>query len=564
MAAIAPGLFAELRRAHLVRELLAGTTLIAIAVPLNIGYAQIAGLPPTAGLYALILPSIVFALMTTSRQVVASPDAAAAALVASSLLGLTAAGTENYATMAAAQAILGGLLFALMAYFKLGFLANFLSRPILLGFVGGLAAEILLSQVAKMLGVHPEGAGFFAEALDLVRAVPSAHLWSVVLSVACLTILLLGRRVPAVPWAMLVLAGATTATVLLGLDSRGIAVLGDVSSGPPTFALPDLSWSVWLTLVPSALALTMVTAAEGLLVIRSYAQKNGYETRPNRDLAAFGGANIAAGLSGSFTVGSSTSRSAAMDQAGSRTQLPSLVLAVGSLLLLLFGTALLADIPSPAIGAIVAVAVSRLVGIGELRELWRLSKTEFVVAMSCFLGVLVLGPIRGIFVAFVLSLINLARNAANPPFDILHGDEDPQVSLHDSSKVGETAPGVLVVRFAAPIFFANSEVLFSSVRAMVAQAPHPVRTLVFDLEAVTDLDVTGAEALAATLGWLRGEGITIGFSRVRTEMKARLERFDLLGDATAYPTNRAALAAHQAAADLGRDGEVTGRPPSSG
>lgn len=542
---MSPGLFAELRRDNIARELLAGTTLIAIAVPLNIGYAQIAGLPPTAGLYALVLPSIVFALMTTSRQVVASPDAAAAALVASSLLGFTAAGTGSYATMAAAQAVLGGLLFALMAYFKLGFLANFLSKPILIGFVGGLAAEIMLSQVAKMLGVRPEGAGFFAEVFDLVRGLPSTHLWSVVLSVVCLSILLLGRRAPTVPWALLVLVGATAATVLLGLDSRGVAVLGEVPSGPPTFAFPDLSWSVWLSLVPAALALTMITTAEGLLVIRSYAQKNGYETRPNRDLAAFGGANIAAGLSGSFTVGSSTSRSAAMDQAGSRTQLPSLVLAAGSLLLLLFGTDLLADIPSPAIGAIVAVAVSRLIGIGELTELWRLSKTEFVVAMACFLGVLVLGPIRGILVAFVLSLINLARTAANPPFDILHGDEDPQVSLQDSTEVGETAPGILVVRFAAPIFFANSAVLSSSVRTMVAEAPQPVRTFVFDLEAVTDLDVTGAEGLAATLGWLRGQGITIGFSRVRAELKARLEHFDLCGDAIEYPTNRAALAAHR-------------------
>lgn len=521
---------------------MAGVTLLAIAVPLNIGYAQIAGLPPTAGLYALVLPSVVYALMTTSRQMVASPDAAAAALVASSLLGVTAAGSKDYATMAAAQAILGGVVFLLMAYFKLGFLANFLSKPILIGFVGGLAAEIMLSQVAKMLGLDPEGTGFFTEAVDLIRELPHTSLWSALVSAGCLAVLLVGRRLPKVPWALVVLVGGTLATVAFSLDTHGVAVLGEVPAGPPVFTVPVLSWSQWLALVPSALALTMVTVAEGLLVIRSYAEKNGYHTSPNRDLAAFGGANVAAGLSGSFTVGSSTSRTAAMDQSGSRTQLPALVLAAGTLLLLLFGTALLADIPSPAIGAVVAVAVARLVGIGELQHLWRVSTFEFAVGISCFLGVLVLGPIRGLLLAFVLSLINLARRAANPPVDILHGAQDPQVSLQRSSEAGETAPGVVVVRFAAPIFFANSGVLGSSVREMVADAPNPVQAFVFDLEAVTDIDVTGAEALENTLAWLRDQGIVVGYTRVRPELRGRLAHFALLQGALEFPTSRAALA----------------------
>ncbi|HLS46690.1 MAG TPA: SulP family inorganic anion transporter [Ornithinicoccus sp.] len=521
--------------------MLAGVTLLAIAVPLNIGYAQIAGLPPTAGLYALVVPSVVFALMTTSRQVVASPDAATAALVASSLLGVTAAGSEDLATMAAAQAILGGIFFLLLAYFKLGFLANFLSKPILVGFVGGLAAEIMLSQVAKMLGVHPAGDGFFVELIGLLRELPSAHLWSIAVSAASVAVLLVGRRAPGMPWALLVLVGATITTVALELDAHGVAVLGEVPAGPPQFAFPNLSWSLWLTLIPSALALTMVTVAEGLLVIRSYAEKHGYETGPNRDLAAFGGANIASGLTGSFAVGSSTSRTAAMDQAGSRTQLPSLVLATGSLLLLMFGTALLSDIPSPAIGAIVAVAVARLIGIGELSDLWRLSRFEFGVAVSCLLGVLVLGPIRGILLAFVLSLINLTRRAASPPIDILHGEDDPQVSLQQGTEAGETAPGVIVVRFAAPIFFANSGALSNSVRTMVGSAPHPVRAFVFDLEAVTDVDVTGADAMRSTLEWLHDQEISVGYTRVRPELRSRLEHFDLVQDVREFPTSRAAL-----------------------
>nr|WP_281497368.1 SulP family inorganic anion transporter [Ornithinimicrobium sp. F0845] len=537
------GLLPGLRKDNLTQELMAGVTLLAIAVPLNIGYAQIAGLPPTAGLYALVVPSIVFALMTSSRQLIASPDAAAAALVASSLLGLTVAGSDDYAAMAAAQAILGGVFFLLCAYFKLGFLANFLSKPILIGFVGGLAAEIMLSQAAKMLGVQTEGEGFFVEVIDLITKIPDAHLWSVVVSAASLAVLLLGRRIPAVPWALIVLVAATILTVALGLAERGVAVLGEVPAGPPRFALPVLDWSIWLALIPSALALTMVTVAEGLLVIRSYAEKNDYPTDPNRDLAAFGAANVAAGVSSSFTVGSSTSRTAAMDQTGSRTQLPTLVMAVGSLLLLLFGTALLADIPSPAIGAIVAVAVLKLLGVGELRELWRLSKFEFAVALTCFLGVLVLGPIRGILLAFVISLVNLAQRSANPPVDVLHGDLDPQVSLQEAAEGGETAPGVVIMRFAAPVFFANSGVLSSTVRSMVADAPNPVEAFVFDLEAVTDVDVTGAEAWDGTLTWLRDQQITVAYTRVRPELRGQLEHFGLFEDVTEFPTSRAALAA---------------------
>lgn len=526
-------------------ELLAGVTLLAIAVPLNIGYAQIAGLPPTAGLYALVFPTVVFALTTSSRQLVASPDAAAAALVASSLIGLgAAAGSEDYMAMAAAQALLGGLLFLLFAVFRLGFLANFLSKPILVGFVGGLALEIMLSQVAKMLGIGLEDGEFFEKLFSLLTNLNSLNAWALLISVGSVAVLLLGRRLaPAVPWALVVLIVATIATVTWQLTDRGVDVLGEVPSGPPTLAFPGLELSTWLALIPSALALTLVTVAEGLLVIRSYAEKNRYETDANQDLTAFGLANIAAGLSTSFTVGSSTSRTAAMDQVGSRTQLPSLVTALGALLLLIFGTALLADIPSPAIGAIVAVAVVGLVGVAELRELWAASRFETVIALTCMAGVLILGPISGVLVAFVLSLINFTRRAANPAIDILAGTEDPQVSLLEKAIVDETAPGVIMMRFSAPIFFANSEALGSSVRAAVGGAPNPVRSFVFDLEAANDLDVTGAEALRSSVQWLHDEGVAVAYTRLRDDMRKRLDHFGLLEGITEYLTNRQALAA---------------------
>ncbi|WP_163543929.1 SulP family inorganic anion transporter [Occultella kanbiaonis] len=531
-------------RDNLPRELFAGITLLAISVPLNIGYAQIAGLPATAGLYALIVPTIIYAVVVSSRQVVASPDAAAAALVFSSLTGLSVGG-ENFAAMAAAQAILSGLMLALASFLKLGFLANFLSKPILVGFVGGLALEIMVSQLAKMLGISLNSGGEFLEKVaTLLGDLGDANLWSLGISVAAVLMLLLGRRLyPAMPWALVALVLASVATASLGLEGRGVSVLGEVPAGPPQFAFPLLDFGTWLNLVPSALALTLVTVAEGLLVSRSYAEKRGYETRPNQDLVAFGAANALAGLSSSFAMGSSTSRTAAMDGLGSRTQVPSLVMAAGTLLLLLFGTAVLAVIPSPAIGAVVAVAVIKLLGLTELREIWGQSRFEFGIGLTCFVGVLLIGPLGGLGLAFVLSLINLARRAAAPAVDILVGNDDPQVSLLGSSdNVRQTSPGLLIIRFGAPIFFANGTILADHIKTSVSNAPSRIRTLVLDLEAVSDIDVTGAEALHGAKEWLSRHDVSLLYTRVRPDLRARLTRFHLLDGATELATNRDAAA----------------------
>ncbi len=445
------------------------------------------------------------------------------------------------------MAIICGILFLLLAVFRLGFLANFLSKPILIGFVAGLALDIMVSQIAKMLGVTIDSGGEFAEkVVGLVGGLGTLNGWSALISAGSLLVLLGGRRLlPAVPWALVVLVLATVMLVVTDLGSRGVAVLGEVPAGPPSLTWPVIEWSMWLTLIPSAIALTMVATAEGLLVSRAYGEMRLYPTRPNRDLFAFGLGNILAGVQGSFAVGSSTSRTAAMDQAGSRTQLPSIVLAAGTLLLLLFGTALLADIPSPAIGAIVAVAIIPLLGIRDFMALWRLDRFEFGIGAVCFLVTLFVGSIAGIVVAFVLALINLARRAANPAIDVLAADGDPAESLLDAAPTGLlTAPGVIVIRMAAPLFFANGDVFAQSVKRAIEAAPRgSVRHLIVDLEAVTDVDVTAAESFAALRDWLRSKDVTISFSRMRADVAPRLTRLGILTGGRMFRTNRAAVAA---------------------
>lgn len=538
---------AGLTRGNLVQELVAGVTLLAIAIPLNIGYAQIAGLPPTAGLYALILPAIVYALTVSSRQLVASPDAAAAALVASSIGGLAVAGSAEYSTLAFAQAIIIGIMFILLSVFKLGFLANFLSKPILVGFVGGLALDIMVSQVAKMLGVHINSGSEFAEkVVDLFSGLGTTNVYSMLIAAGAVAVLLGGRKLlAAVPWALVVLVVATVIVILTNAQAAGVKVLGEVPAGPPQLSWPVLDWSMWLALIPAAVALTMVTTAEGLLVSRSYGEKRNYETDPNRDLFAFGVGNIAAGASASFTLGSSTSRTAAMDQAGSRTQLPTLVMAVGTLLLLMFGTALLADIPSPAIGAVVGVAIIPLLGIKEFRELWRQDRFEFIIGAVCFLTTLFVGSIIGILVAFILALVNLAKRASNPAIDVLQASGEPGESLLEDAPAGSTTtPGVIVIRLAAPLFFANGDVFVQAAkRAVQAAGPDAVDHLVIDMEAVTDIDVTGAELFTALQNWLTGQDVELSFSRVRPEARERLTLLGLLDKQRVFPTNRSAIAA---------------------
>ncbi|PXA67952.1 SulP family inorganic anion transporter [Cryobacterium arcticum] len=540
-----PHPFAGLTWRNAANETVAGITLLAIAVPLNIGYAQIAGLPPTAGLYALVVPAIVYAFLVSSRQLVASPDAAAAALVASSIGGLAVAGSADYLTMAFAQAIISGVMFAIAAVFKLGFLANFLSKPILVGFVGGLAFDILISQIAKMLGVTIDSGGEFVDkVVGLVDGLPTINGWSVLIAASSVLVLVLGRRMArVVPWALVVLVLATVVVLATGLEQYGVAVLGPVDAGPPTVTWPVLDWVSWLALIPSAIALTLVTMAEGLLVARSYGEKRGYATRPNQDLLAFGAANVAAGATGGFAVGSSTSRTAAMDQAGSRTQLPTVVAAIGTLLLLVFGTALLEHIPSPAIGAIVGIAILPLLGFRDFRQLWTQDRFEFLIGATCFLTTLLIGAIPGIVVAFVLALINLAKRASAPAIDVLAADGEPGSSLLDPAPAGTpTVPGVVVIRMSAPLFFANGSVFSDAVKTAVTITPQ-VRHVVLDLEAVTDIDVTGAEAFDSLKRWLAARPVALAVSRPRPQTLDRMRTLGLITSETVYPTNRAAIIA---------------------
>jgi SulP family sulfate permease len=538
------------RQADLPTEILAGVTLAALMIPLNIGYAQVAGLPATVGLYSAILPMVAFAIFCTSRQVVASPDAAIAALLGSTLVGLAAPDDPRYIQLAYAVALLCAIIFFLFSFFKLGFLANFLSKAVLAGFITGLGIEVLTSQVKKIMGISVEVdewfwfEGWFREVFQIISKVGEANLYTVAIGVGSIVIIrLLKRFAPRIPGALVALVMMTVLVAALQLEQKGVKVLGQIPAGLPTLTIPQVTLGDFGKLLPAALALCGITLAEGLLLGRSYAQKRGYSIDSDQEMFAFGASNLASGLTGGFAVGSSASRTAAMDSNGARSQIPSLVGAIVVALVLLFFTNQLAMLPNAALAGIVANAVLGLIEVDELKQLYRLRRSEFWIAIACLLSVLVLGPLKAVAIAFLLSMIDLLARASKPPTAVLAGvpGKDRFVAATRYPEAAPT-PGLLIYRFSAPLIFANAEFFKEQIADLVETTTPPVQWFVLDAEAITDIDVTGAEALEQAIESLEHHRVAFAMTRVSQPVQQLLSTYALMphpiGREDIYDTNR--------------------------
>jgi SulP family sulfate permease len=578
-----PRPFAGLRGVTLAdvpREAAAGITLAALMIPLNIGYAQVAGLPPAAGLYAAIIPLVVFALLASSRHLVTSPDASMATLVGAALVAFAAPGNPLRMQYALALAVVCALLFFVFWLFRLAFLANFLSRAVMAGFITGLGVEVFTNQVRKILAApHVAGAasgvlaaaeqiketlatsvtteGYFVEVIALVQSIPRANLYSVAIGVgAFLIVRLMKRYAPKVPGALVALVLLTTLVALLDLPAKGVGVLGNaVPSGLPSLTLPMIPLADYLRLLPGALAIVAILLCEGLLVVRSYSNKYGYKADGDQMLFAYGAANLAAAFTGSLLTGNSPSRSAAMDGSGAKSQLPSLVAAVTIALVLLFFTDLLAFLPNAALAGIVANAVLSLIEVHEFRELWRMRRSEFWIATACLLSVLALGPLRAVMIAFLLSVIDVIRRASRPDTAALVEAPDGSHFLPAGEGQASGSSGLMVYRFGAPLYFANATLFLDDVERLVTESPTPVRWFVLDAQAMVDVDTTGAGVLGQAIAMLKKRNITFAVSRADGAFRSWLEKYELMAlidSRRFYPTNRhAAEAFRQVQAAVG-------------
>lgn len=539
----------ELKSDELPRELFAGLTLAALMVPLNIGYAQIAGLPAQVGLYAAIVPCVGYALLSTSRHLVASPDAVVAALVASSLAGMAAAGSSHYVALAAAQAFVCGLVFLVLWAFRLGFLADFLSRAVLVGFLAGLGVEVFTSQVEKILGYHVEAPGFLRETWALVTTLPQANVWSVSVGLGAIAVMLaVGRWAPKWPGPLVALALTTVAVVAFRLDGHGVKVLGDVSAGLPRLAFPKVSLAEWVRLIPGAIAITGVTVAEGLLLARSMARKHEEELDDDTELLGYGAANVLAGFAGTFAIGSSASRTVTIERMKPRTQLPTLVAAAVVALAVVFFSDVLAVLPEPALAGIVAVAVLGLIDVAQLRYLFKTRPSEFWIAVVCMSCVLLFGPLIAVFVAFALSAVDVVRRLSSPETTVLVPSDDGAtfVPTPEGALAPEAAEGVVVYRFGAPLQFSNAKKFFSEAERLTVEGHLAGGAFVIDLQAVSDIDSTGAETFEQVGTMLAERDIRVALTRVSPRVLGQLELYGLfppLDRELIFDTNRKAVEA---------------------
>jgi SulP family sulfate permease len=557
-----------IKRADLPREISAGITLAALVIPLNIGYAQVAGLPATMGLYAAIIPLVLFAVFTSSRHLVGGPGPATAALVAAALAGFAAPGDPLRLQYALALALMCSLLFFLAWLFRLAFLQNFLSRAVLIGFVSGLGIQVFTNQARKILGVsidvHQqlealedqveqaigvalETQGYFLEVMAIIREIPHTNLYALAIGLGSLIgVRLMKRYAPKIPGALVVLILMTVIVIVFDLNAKGVSVLGELPAGLPDLVFPAVPLADYAKLLPGALALVAITLCEGLLLAGGYAHKHHYKADGNQLLFAYGMTNAAAGLTGSMVCGNSVSRSAAMDSAGAQSQLTSLVAAGVVAAILLYFTDTLALLPNAALAGIVANAVLSLIKVASLRDLFQVRRSEFWIAIICLLAVLVLGPLRAVAIAFLMSIIDLLRRASLPFTTLLHESAPGSYFISGGEGSALSTPGLIVYRFTAPLYFANANLFSEEIQKLVAQAPTPVKWFVLDSSAIHDMDTTGEEAMRQVLAMLAQRDVTFAVSRCSKPLQSILKDYGLLdeiGRQRLYDTNRDAVAA---------------------
>jgi high affinity sulfate transporter 1 len=484
------------RRSWVPRDLTAGLLIVAIAIPLSMGMAEVAGMPPIAGLYSCVLPLVAYAFLGSSRQLVIALDASTAAMLAAAVVGLAGGDPVRYAALAGAAAVLVGLVLIAAGSLRLGLVADFLSEPVLLGYQAGLAAVVIASQLPRFLGMTVETSDTIPRFRETFSNLADANPWSVVIGTAVLATMILVRRwKPAVPGPLIGVAGATIVVAALGLQDEGVAVLGTLPSGLPPIAIPDVSLHDLVQLLPAAAAISLVAAADTLVSSRAFAARNGYEVNANRDLIGLGAANLSAGCSGGITTSASAARTAVAESVGSRSQVAGLTAATLMILVLLFMTGPLRNVPIPALAAVVIGAVIRLIEVSSLRTLWRVRRAEFLIAAAAFLGVAIVGVLEGVVIAMALSLLDFVGRTSRP-HDAVLGRVSGRAGYHDLGRAGggRKAPGVLVYRFDAPLFYANADRFRSRVRGL-ARRTKGLRLIVIDASAIGDIDVTAARML---------------------------------------------------------------------
>lgn len=538
-------------RSWLGWDALAGVTVAAYLVPQVMAYAGVAGLPPVTGLWAVLPAIVLYALIGSSRLLSVGPESTTALMTAVAVGPLAGGDPGRYAVLAAALAVVVGLLCLMAWAVRLGFLADLLSRPVLVGYLAGVALIMIVDQLTRLTGVRTTGTDFLPKLYSFVLNLAHVHWPTVCLTLAVLAVLFaLPRYWHLVPRPLLALVLATVVVAAFGLDERyGIAVIGSVPSGLPLPELPPLGDLPQL--VVPALGVLIVGYSDVILTARAFADRADPQSLdPNRELLALGAANLGAGVLHGFPVSSSASRTALAQSSKARSQAYSLFAALAVLLVLLFLGPLLAHTPSAVLGAIVVYAAVRLIEVGEFRRLAAFRRRELLLALGCLMGVLALGILYGVLVAVALSVVELLARVARP-HDAVEGMVPGLAGMHDVDDypTARTVPGLLIYRYDSPLFFANAENFRRRALAAVDGQEPPARWFVLNTEANVEVDVTALDAVDALRQELGHRGIVFALARVKQELREDLDAYGLtasVGAGRIYPTLPTALEAYRA------------------
>ena len=519
--------------AWFLSDLLAGLVLTAILVPVGMGYSQASGLPAIYGLYATIVPLVVYALLGPSRTMVLGPDSTLAAVIAALILPLSADNAERAVALAGALALLSGAFSLMIGLARLGLIADLLSKPIRIGFLNAIALTVLVGQLPKVFGFANPADGLMDRAFFLVQGIAQGRTNTVALGIGAsslLLILLLKHFRPRWPGILVavVLATLVSAGFDLGTVAR-LSVVGALPQGLPSFQIPVVTLHDLLHLAPGAAIISLLTFADTSVLSRALAQRLGHAAKPNQEMIALGAANLAAGLFQGFSVSSSSSRTPVAESAGAKTQVTGLVGALAIAVLLLFAPKLLQHLPSAALAAVVIAACWSFADFPAMAAMYRLRKVEFAFSAASFLGVAFVGVIEGIFIAIAMAILVLVWNVWHPYFAVL-ARVDGRKGYHDMARhpEGRQVPGLVLFRWDAQLFFANAEIFREQVLRAVALAPTPTHWVVVAADAITDVDITAAEVLLALHSELRQQGVALFFAGMKGPVKDRLKHYGTL------------------------------------
>lgn len=530
--------------AWLIRDLVAGLALTAILVPVGMGYAEASGLPAIHGLYATIIPLVVYAIFGPSRILVLGPDSTLTAVIAALILPLAAGSVERAVVLAGMLAILSGVCSMLIGMARLGLLADLLSKPIRIGFLNAIALTVLVGQLPKIFGFPTKAESLPQQVQHLWQGLASGQSnWVALLigSTSLALILLLVHLRPRWPGLLLVVLLATGISAWFDLaNTVHLSVLGRLPQGLPHWQFPLVSWYDVMQLLPGAVIISLLSFTDTSVLSRALAQRGGYRVSQSQEMVALGLANISTGFFQGFSISSSASRTPVAEAAGAKTQVTGLVGALAIALLLVWGTEWLQSLPSAVLGAVVIAACLSFADVAGMREMYRQRKVEFALSLTSFVGVALIGVMEGIFITLALAMLVLLWNAWHPYFAVL-ARVDGSKGYHDVTRhpEGRRVPGLVLFRWDAQLFFANAEIFQEQVHRAIAAAPTPTLRLVVVADAITDIDITAADMLLSLYLDLKKQGIELWFAGLKGQVKDRLKNYgtlDLIGHDIFAPT----------------------------